>query len=63
MRAEGTLRTIYLYPHALSFIVTGLVWQWFLNPALGLEKLMQDAGWELHLRLAGRPADGDLHPW
>lgn len=45
VRAEGTLRTIYLYPHALSFIVTGLVWQWFLNPTLGLEKLVQDAGW------------------
>jgi glucose/mannose transport system permease protein len=46
VRAEGVLRTIYLYPHALSFIVTGLVWQWFLNPTLGLEKLMQDAGWQ-----------------
>jgi glucose/mannose transport system permease protein len=45
VRAEGVLRTIYLYPHALSFIVTGLVWQWFLNPTLGLQKLVQDAGW------------------
>jgi glucose/mannose transport system permease protein len=39
-------RTIYLYPHALSFIVTGLVWQWFLNPTLGLQKLVRDAGFE-----------------
>jgi glucose/mannose transport system permease protein len=46
VRAEGTFRTIYLYPHAMSFIVTGLVWQWFLNPGLGLEKLMREAGWE-----------------
>jgi glucose/mannose transport system permease protein len=46
VRAEGTLRTIYLYPHAMSFIVTGLVWQWFLNPTLGLQKLMHDAGWQ-----------------
>ena len=46
MRAEGALRTIYLYPHAMSFIVTGLVWQWFLNPTLGLQKLMHDAGWQ-----------------
>jgi glucose/mannose transport system permease protein len=46
VRAEGTLRTIYLYPHAMSFIVTGLVWQWFLNPTLGLQKLVQDAGWQ-----------------
>jgi glucose/mannose transport system permease protein len=46
VRAEGTLRTIYLYPHAMSFIVTGLIWQWFLNPTLGLQKLVQDAGWQ-----------------
>jgi glucose/mannose transport system permease protein len=44
VRAEGLFRTVFLYPHAMSFIVTGLVWQWFLNPALGLEKLMHDAG-------------------
>jgi glucose/mannose transport system permease protein len=46
VRAEGVLRTIYLYPHAMSFIVTGLVWQWFLNPGLGLQKLVRDAGFE-----------------
>ena len=46
VRAEGVFRTVYLYPHALSFIVTGLVWQWFLNPTLGLQKLMRDAGFE-----------------
>jgi glucose/mannose transport system permease protein len=46
VRAEGVFRTIYLYPHALSFIVTGLVWQWFLNPTLGLQKLVRDAGFE-----------------
>lgn len=46
VRAEGMLRTIYLYPHALSFIVTGLVWQWFLNPTYGLQKLGRDLGFE-----------------
>lgn len=45
VRAEGTLRTIYLYPMALSFIVTGTAWKWMLNPSLGLEKLMHDLGW------------------
>jgi glucose/mannose transport system permease protein len=44
VRAEGLFRTVFLYPHAMSFIVTGLVWQWFLNPSLGLQKLVQDAG-------------------
>ena len=45
VRAEGLLRTIYLYPMALSFIVTGTAWKWMLNPSLGLEKLMHDLGW------------------
>ncbi len=44
IRFENTFRTIFLYPFALSFIVTGLVWQWILDPALGLPKLAQDMG-------------------
>jgi len=44
IRAEGALRTIYLYPMALSFIVTGTAWKWILNPTLGIEKLMHDIG-------------------
>lgn len=45
IRTEGVLRTVYLYPMALSFIVTGTAWKWILNPSLGLEKLMHDLGW------------------
>ncbi len=45
IRAEGMLRTIYLYPMALSFIVTGTAWKWILNPGLGLEHLVQSCGW------------------
>jgi len=45
VRAEGAFRTIFLFPHAMSFVVTGLAWQWFLNPQLGLQKLVRDAGW------------------
>ncbi len=44
IRIEGTLRTVFLYPMALSFIVTGTVWKWILNPSLGLEKLVNDMG-------------------
>lgn len=44
IRAEGVLRTIYLYPMALSFIVTGAVWRWMLNPDLGLERLVRQMG-------------------
>ena len=46
VRAEGLIRTIYLYPMALSFIVTGTVWKWILNPGLGVEHLMRQAGFE-----------------
>ncbi len=45
IRAEGVLRTIYLYPMALSFIVTGTAWKWFLDPGIGLENVMQSWGW------------------
>jgi glucose/mannose transport system permease protein len=44
VRAEGLLRTIYLYPMALSFIVTGTAWKWILNPGLGIERLVQEWG-------------------
>ncbi len=46
IRAEGVLRTVYLYPMALSFIVTGTAWKWILNPGLGLEHLVQQWGFE-----------------
>lgn len=44
IRMEGALRAIYLYPMALSFIVTGAAWKWILNPGLGLEKMVHDWG-------------------
>ena len=46
IRAEGALRTIYLYPMALSFIVTGTAWKWILNPGLGIERVVQMMGFE-----------------
>jgi glucose/mannose transport system permease protein len=44
IRHEGVLRTVYLYPMALSFIVTGTAWKWILNPGLGIEHLVQQWG-------------------
>ncbi|URI09042.1 sugar ABC transporter permease [Aquincola tertiaricarbonis] len=44
VRAEGALRTIYLYPMAISFIVTGTAWKWMLNPGLGLESVVRQWG-------------------
>jgi len=46
VRAEGVLRTVYLYPMAVSMIVTGTAWKWMLNPGLGLEHLMRQWGFE-----------------
>ena len=45
IRGEAVFRTIFLYPFALSFIVTGLVWQWILNPQFGIQSVVQNLGW------------------
>jgi glucose/mannose transport system permease protein len=45
VRGENVLRTIFLYPLAVSFVVTGTVWSWLLNPGLGIQKLVHDLGW------------------
>jgi len=45
-RFENTFRTIFLYPFALSFIVTGLVWQWILNPDYGVQKIVRSLGFD-----------------
>ncbi|NDW04382.1 carbohydrate ABC transporter permease [Jiella pacifica] len=46
VRFENTLRTVFLYPYAMSFIVTGLIWQWLMNPGLGIQKAVRDWGFE-----------------
>ena len=45
IRTEGVIRTIYLYPMALSLIVTGTAWKWILNPGLGFEAAIRGLGW------------------
>lgn len=45
IRGENVFRTIFLYPFALSFIVTGLTWQWILNPDLGVQHVVRSLGW------------------
>ena len=46
IRTEGALRTIYLYPMALSMIVTGTAWRWIMNPGLGIEAVVRGWGFE-----------------
>ncbi len=45
-RGEGLFRTIFLYPLAVSLIVTGIVWRWMFNPALGIQNFLRGLGWE-----------------
>ena len=52
---EGFFRTLFLYPLAISLIVTGLVWRWMMNPSLGIEAFLHGLGWERReLQLARR---------
>jgi len=46
VRFENTFRTIILYPYAMSFVVTGLIWQWMLNPEFGVQSIVRDFGWK-----------------
>ncbi|MCX7382019.1 MAG: sugar ABC transporter permease [Alphaproteobacteria bacterium] len=46
VRAEDLLRSMFLYPFSMSFIVTGLAWRWILDPTLGISKLAHDLGFE-----------------
>lgn len=46
VKAESWFRTIFLYPYAMSFVVTGLIWQWLFNPTLGLQNALRLMGWE-----------------
>jgi glucose/mannose transport system permease protein len=45
VRAEAVWRTIYLYPLAVSFVVTGTVWRWLLSPSTGIESVIRGLGW------------------
>jgi len=46
VKGEGLLRTVFLYPYAMSFVATGLVWQWVLNPSDGLQQTLRQMGWD-----------------
>jgi glucose/mannose transport system permease protein len=42
---KAIFRTIFLYPLAVSLIVTGIVWRWLFNPVLGIENFLHQSGW------------------
>ena len=45
VRCESVWRTFFLYPLAVSFIVTGTVWSWLYNPATGIQFFVRSLGW------------------
>jgi glucose/mannose transport system permease protein len=45
VRFEGVFRTVFLYPLSISFIVTGLTWQWLLSPTIGFQHFVRGLGW------------------
>jgi glucose/mannose transport system permease protein len=44
VKGEGVFRTIFLYPYAMSFVATGLVWQWLLTPGDGIDGSLRALG-------------------
>lgn len=46
-RGESFFRTVFLYPLAVSLIVTGAAWRWILNPTLGAQSFLRSLGWEV----------------
>lgn len=41
VKGEGFFRTVFLFPMALSFVVTGTIWRWMLQPNGGINILPQ----------------------
>ena len=46
-RGESFFRTVFLYPLAVSLIVTGAAWRWILNPTLGAQSFLRSLGWQV----------------
>lgn len=43
-RGEGVFRTVFLYPLAISLIVTGVAWRWLFDPTLGVQRVLDGMG-------------------
>ncbi len=44
IRAEGLFRSIFIFPMAISFVVTGVIWSWILNPQTGVNLILKALG-------------------
>jgi glucose/mannose transport system permease protein len=63
VRAEALWRTIYLYPLAVSFVVTGTVWRWLLSPSTGTESVIRQLGWRASSSTGSCSARWRSTPW
>ena len=52
-------RNVFLFPYALSFIVTGIAWRWIFNPETGINILIDSLGINKLIQGLGGPP---LHP-
>ncbi|MCB9121037.1 MAG: sugar ABC transporter permease [Caldilinea sp.] len=55
LAGHSVFRNIFLFPYALSFVVTGVVWRWIFNPETGLNLLFEVLGINYLLAQAGMP--------
>ena len=46
IRGEAIFRNLFIFPMAVSFIVTGVIWQWLLNPTTGFNLILKNLGFE-----------------
>ena len=46
LKGESFLRTIYLFPLSLSFVVTGVLWRWIFSPEVGINSLFRMMGFK-----------------
>jgi glucose/mannose transport system permease protein len=54
-RGEDLFRTVFLYPLAVSLIVTGVAWRWLFNPDYGLQQVLAGMGVDVDLNWLSRP--------
>lgn len=54
-RGESLFRTVFLYPLAVSLIVTGAAWRWILNPTLGAQSFLHGLGWNVDFNWLAQP--------
>ncbi len=45
IKGESFFRSIFIFPMAISYVVTGVIWSWILNPNTGINLILEAFGW------------------